>query len=1152
MHRLVFPVVAYATTVTAGPLNQPAPTPNGPFGHTHRVHALVGGDVVTEPGQRIEDATILLRGGIIEAVGPDVVVPPDARIWPVEDRVIYAGFIDPAVTTEVEHATQPTAHWNARIHPELDPQAPLGDSERAALRKAGYCVAAVYPEDGILRGSGTITTLADGDRDLIDCGGTPAMASAFERGGWGQGGGPGSLMGSIALMRQTLSDARWYAAALAAAKQHGLEPPARRDDLAALQGVVRRQQPLLLDVRDAKEALRGGALAAEMGIDLMLLGSGDEYTDLPGIVALQCPIIVPVKYPERPKLESIDAAIRVPLQKLQAWEQAPTNLRRLHEAGARTCVTTQGLQSPSDVQQALDDAIRAGLAPEVALSQMTTEPAALLGITRVAGRIAPGLQAHLVVCDGELFDEDTNIEETWVSGRRTDHEDEPLASLSGDGVLIVADQQTDATIDTGKKKLTITLPGGEKAKVKKVDVTGHRVSAAIDGRLLGLTDWIRIAGVIRDDTLIGRAVLPDGLVHPMRMTLGEATDATEAETAQAEPSKNASEDDATPVDPLTGTWTGTLMLDPDFQPPIELVITRADDETPEGSLRFMEQEVPLSNGTWDESARQLAFVGEGPDGSEMKLVATIDGDAAEGIASSHMGEAEFSVEREQRGDAADNGKNKDDTPEVRWTGIPDQITYPLGARGRTHPVQPEDVRIEHATIWTADDAGTILDGCLIVRDGSIDWVGPMDAAPEPTSPGPRIVDGTGWHITPGLIDCHSHTGIDGGVNEFNKACTAEVGIGDVVAGDSMNWYRQLAGGLTAANQLHGSANPIGGRNSVVKIRWGRPARDYPLDGAPAGIKFALGENVKRSSSRYPDTRMGVEAFIRDRLQAARDYAARLKRWDEQPQKQAERELPPRRDYEMETLAQILAGTRLIHCHSYRQDEILAFLRTCEDFGITIGTLQHILEGYKVADDIARHGAGASSFSDWWAYKIEVMDAIPWNGAIMHDQGVVVSFNSDDSELATRMNDEAAKAVRFGGLTPEEAIKFVTINPAIQLHIDDRTGSLKAGKDADFAVWNRDPLDSYSLCLQTWIDGARYFDRSEDAELAKRDAAERTRLIELALHESLGEPPSPTSDDDEAAAQTPAALATNPYADPADDHRGCCGIPADHTHTEHLR
>ena len=525
------------------------------------------------------------------------------------------------------------------------------------------------------------------------------------------------------------------------------------------------------------------------------------------------------------------------------------------------------------------------------------------------------------------------------------------------------------------------------------------------------------------------------------------------------------------------------------------------------------------------------------------MTGLVDGNTIDGTASSPMGDATFSVAR----DAPDGTDSDDDDTadsESRWAAIPESIPYPMGARGRFKPVAPENVRFEHATLWTADAAGIIEDGCLIVDDGHISYAGPLSSAPPSAG---RVIDASGLHITPGLIDCHSHTGIDGGVNEFNESCTAEVGIGDVVSGDDMNWYRQLAGGLTAANQLHGSANPIGGRNSVVKLRWGLPARGFTNTDAPSGIKFALGENVKRSSGRYPDTRMGVEAFIRDRLAEAQSYAARWDRWRAiSPEAQASL-IPPRRDYELETLAEILAGDRLIHCHSYRQDEILALLRTCEDFGITIGTLQHILEGYKVADDIARHGCGASSFSDWWAYKIEVMDAIPWNGAIMHDQGVVVSFNSDDSELATRMNDEAAKAVRYGGLPPEEAIKFVTLNPAIQLHIDDHTGSLTAGKDADFAVWNKDPLDSYSLCMQTWIDGTRYFDREEDALLAERDHAERTRLVELVLHEDLGEPPGLTKDEPDEAAP---AWARNPYQD-KEDHRGCCGVPAGHTHTESM-
>jgi N-acetylglucosamine-6-phosphate deacetylase len=294
---------------------------------------------------------------------------------------------------------------------------------------------------------------------------------------------------------------------------------------------------------------------------------------------------------------------------------------------------------------------------------------------------------------------------------------------------------------------------------------------------------------------------------------------------------------------------------------------------------------------------------------------------------------------------------------------------------------------------------------------------------------------------------------DGGVNEGSQSVTAEVRIGDFIDAEDISIYRQMAGGVTAANILHGSANPIGGQNQVIKLRWGGVYDDLKMREAPPGIKFALGENVKRSGAtqndgpvRYPRSRMGVDEIFRDRFEAAREYDRQWKEWNQNP-----RGLPPRRDLELETIAQIIRHERWIHCHSYRQDEILAFLRMLEDYGVTIGSLQHILEGYKVADAMAKHGAMASSFSDWWAYKVEVFDAIPYNGAIMHNAGVVVSFNSDDAELARHLNHEAAKAVKYGGLSPEEALKFVTLNPAKQLRIDQYIGSLEVGKQADFVI-----------------------------------------------------------------------------------------------------
>src|SRR5262245_18951768 len=334
----------------------------------------------------------------------------------------------------------------------------------------------------------------------------------------------------------------------------------------------------------------------------------------------------------------------------------------------------------------------------------------------------------------------------------------------------------------------------------------------------------------------------------------------------------------------------------------------------------------------------------------------------------------------------------------------------------------------------------------------------------------------------------------GGVNEGTIPSSAMVRIGDVVNSETANLYQQLAGGVTTANLLHGSANPIGGQNCVIKLRDGATPEQLKFSDAPPGIKFALGENVKqanwgdRNTNRFPQTRMGVPTFMENRFIAAQQY---LKEWQAYKTSGG---VPPRRDLELEALGEILEGKRWIHCHSYRQDEILAFLRLMERFKVKVGTLQHVLEGYKIADEIAQHGAGASCFSDWWAYKFEVYDAIPYAGSLMRDRGVTVSFNSDSSDLARRLYTEAAKAVKFGGTPEVEALKFVTINPAKQLRIDSRVGSLEPGKDADFVIWSKAPLDSTTACLQTWIDGKKYFDRSLAAERAAALVKEREELI----------------------------------------------------------
>lgn len=422
------------------------------------------------------------------------------------------------------------------------------------------------------------------------------------------------------------------------------------------------------------------------------------------------------------------------------------------------------------------------------------------------------------------------------------------------------------------------------------------------------------------------------------------------------------------------------------------------------------------------------------------------------------------------------------------------LTNPFGDFGALVPPAQQTVFIHDATVWTSGKAG-ILEHCsMIVRDGRIQAIGATLDAPKDAF----VIEASGKHVTPGLIDCHSHTGLEGGVNEGTQACTAEVRMSDAIDPGDIAWYRELAGGLTAANQLHGSANPMGGQNSVVKLRWGTGADAFPVADAKPGIKFALGENVVRNKKRYPNTRMGVESFMRDQFREAAERAHDFAAYQALPLGERERTVPPKRDLELEALAQILNGERIVHCHSYRQDEILMLIRLAEELGFKIGTFQHVLEGYKVAELIAAHGAGASSFSDWWAYKAEVMDAIPDNGSLMADSGVLVSFNSDSDELARHMNTEAAKAVRYGGISPAAALEFVTINPARQMGIGHRTGSLEQSKDADFVIWSGDPLSSFTVCEQTWIDGTKYFDRLEDAKMRLRDTALRQQLIAFAV------------------------------------------------------
>ena len=423
-----------------------------------------------------------------------------------------------------------------------------------------------------------------------------------------------------------------------------------------------------------------------------------------------------------------------------------------------------------------------------------------------------------------------------------------------------------------------------------------------------------------------------------------------------------------------------------------------------------------------------------------------------------------------------------------------------GALNMPLPPAAKLVAITHATILTASH-GTISDGTIIIRDGKIAQIGSKLPAPA----GAQVIDATGKFVTPGIIDAHSHSSLQG-INEGSSSITSQVNIGDAFREDGLTLYRQLAGGVTAANVLHGSANTIGGQNLTVKMKFGLPVDSMKFDKAPPGIKFALGENVRQTNNaalpgrtpRYPRTRMGVEELLRDAFTRAQEYQAEWKEYDKAKaawKKGQAEPIPPRKDVQLDPLVEILEGKRLVHAHSYRSDEILMLLKVAKDFGFRVASLQHVLEGYKIADEIAAANTGASTFADEWAYKLEAWDAIAFNASLMAERGVKVSINSDSDERARRLYQDAAKAMHYGNTSEEEALKMITLNAAWQLGIDKYTGSIDVGKDADIAIFTAHPFSPAARVDMTLIDGRVFFDRKTSPSLeAVLQATKKTRAM----------------------------------------------------------
>ncbi|MDX3773266.1 amidohydrolase family protein [Chromatiaceae bacterium AAb-1] len=959
---------------------------------TPNLVALTGATVITEPGKRLNDATVLIADGRIVQVGTGIHVPAGYQQIDASSYYIYPGFIDPytqyGIKTE-KAAEQARGRGkpvyqnerkggnasNGAIHAERSWVSDFvpDKKEAEALQQLGFTAVQSARLDGIFRGRAFVSSLGEGIANQLILKTDSSQFMSFSKGSSVQS-YPSSLMGSIALIRQTLSDAQWYQQAYGKTDVRYLGAPVEYN--AALASLSHpEQQSMVFESADERALLRADNLLKEFNIkNAAIVGSGYEYAQLQAVKNTGRTLILPLSFPAAPEVNQLADQLDVSLADLRHWERAPANTAELAKAGVPFALTTYKLDKKDQFWPNLRKAVQYGLPEDSALAALTTVPARLTGLSSQLGKIAAGYQADLVVASGNLF-ADGEIVATWVRGQQQQFKALQPVGFAGEYQVEVSGKAIQLTLTGKDNKLSgharIAGSADKDAEVKLQHVHTHQqqLHFALDlTELTGEKQYAQFSGVLQNNTLSGKLA-------------------------------------------AAGTVTA-----------------------------LSAERQPLTNGAAKKAAVKKP--------------------------------AEFAS----------------------------QLTYPNRAFGLAAVPQQQNVHIKNVTVWTAEASGILENTDVLVRNGRFERIGKDLATPR----GYLVIDGAGRHLTPGIIDEHSHVAIEMGVNEGTDAVTSEVHIGDVLNADDIGMYRGLAGGTTTAQLLHGSANPIGGKAQIIQYRWGETAEKLKFKDAPASIKFALGENVKQSNwgeaftIRYPQTRIGVETTIRDAFQAAKEYKASWQAYNKLSRRQQADIAPPRIDYRLQTLVEILDKERFIHTHSYVASEILMLIELAEETGFSVTTFTHILEGYKVAKEMKAHGSSVSTFADWWAYKMEVQDAIPTNACMMAEQGLNVSINSDSPDLQRRLNQEAAKSVAYCGMDQHEALKMVTINPAQQLKIDDKTGSVKVGKQADFVLWSGHPLSVYSHAQQTWIDGTRYFDVGQDALMQQQVEAEKQALIQKVL------------------------------------------------------
>jgi imidazolonepropionase-like amidohydrolase len=1002
----------YSSAQSTFPVNGVADPREGCYAFTHAV-------LVKDGGTTVNDATLVIRDGLIIAAGAGVTPPKDAVVFDCTGKYIYPSFIDlysdygiaePERRTGARDAsvidffrappqfnsnTKGAYNWNQAVHPETDASRLFTTDEAKAkpLRDVGFGTVLSHMKDGIARGTGVVVTLADEKDNLVIVKQKASAHYSLSKGTSTQS-YPSSLMGSIALLRQTYLDAAWYKGQ-SYHEGTNLSLQAWNDE---------QSLPQIFEGGDKWQDLHGDRIGDEFGVQYIIKAGENEYQRIKEMAATKAAFIVPVNFPEAMDVEDPNDARFVSLADMKHWELAPTNPGAFEKAGITFCLSATDLRDPKQFLTNLRKAFDYGLTEGKALEALTKTPATLIGVYDKVGSLDAGKLANFLITTGPVFNEKTSIVENWVQGKRYEVKEDAWKDIRG------------------QYNLVITPAAGGTSTTYILDIKSSTA-----------------ANVIGKDTLTGKFSYDGKLVA---LSFGGPAGAAGGGRGGARPGN----ENPAPTSP----------------------------EAAPGGRR--------SGG------------GGGRGGSATHLSGGVNGDIFNGNGTDSAGNLVIWTATFSKAVGPDTTATTRRRP-----GRIGKVLYPFDGYGWDSLPLQHDLLIRNVTVWTNEKEGRLEGTDVLVKAGKIARIGKNLGAE-----GAEVIDGTGKYLAPGVIDEHSHIAAFS-INEGAQSVTSEVRIADNLNPEDISIYRCLASGVTSMHILHGSANTIGGQTQLIKLRWGVNDTALKFRNWDPFIKFALGENVKRTTStnnnRFPDTRMGVEEVLNDAFTRARDY-------------QRQRKAAPtttRRDLELDALVEILDHKRFITCHSYVQSEITALMRVADKFGFTVNTYTHILEGYKVADKMKAHGSNASTFSDWWAYKMEVQDAIAYNATIMQKVGLNVCINSDDAEQARRLNQEAAKSVKYGGMSEEDAFKMVTLNPAKALHVADRVGSIKEGKDADLVLWSDNPLSIYARAEKTIVDGVVYYDIDHDAQMRKYIATERNRLIQKMVAEKRsGSPMAPAT------------------------------------------